>query len=127
MAEAVLDASVILAAIKREPGSELVAGLIPVSAMGAVNAAEVISKLVEWGYAPDDARAELAATGLDIIDADSDLAFHAGALRGPTRPLGLSLGDRFCLALGMRLQLPVYTAERRWLALSPSMDIRLIR
>lgn len=127
MADFVLDASVVLAHLNNEPGGDFALPLFTHSAISTVNLCEVHSKMVERGDDPLVARKRLEAFGLDIIDADADLAFHAGALRGPTRPLGLSLGDRFCLALGLRLQLPVYTAERRWTALSPSMDIRLIR
>ena len=31
-----------------------------------------------------------------------------------TRALGLSLGDRACLALGLALKAPVYTADKSW-------------
>ncbi len=38
----------------------------------------------------------------------------AGDLVVQTRPLGLSLGDRACLALGLALKAPVYTADKLW-------------
>jgi len=127
MVDFVLDASAVLAHLNNEPGGDFALSLFTQSAISTVNLCEVHSKMVERGDDSLVARYRLEAFGLDIMDADAELAFEAGALRGPTRPLGLSLGDRFCIALGRRLQLPVYTAERRWLALSPSMDIRLIR
>jgi ribonuclease VapC len=48
-------------------------------------------------------------------------------LRQPTRRIGLSLGDRACLALGRRLGLPVLTADREWAAVSVGVEVRLIR
>lgn len=38
----------------------------------------------------------------------------AGALREVTRPLGLSLGDRACLALGIDEGAPILTTDRAW-------------
>jgi len=38
----------------------------------------------------------------------------AGDLLPQTRALGLSLGDRACLALGVALKAPIYTADQSW-------------
>jgi PIN domain nuclease of toxin-antitoxin system len=51
----------------------------------------------------------------------------AGNLTTKTRPLGLSLGDRACLALGMVLRAPVYTADKSWKRLKLGVPIHLIR
>jgi ribonuclease VapC len=37
------------------------------------------------------------------------------------------LGDRACLALGMALKVPVYTAEKTWRKLKVGVRIHLIR
>jgi ribonuclease VapC len=39
----------------------------------------------------------------------------------------LSLGDRACLALGMVLKAPVYTADRSWKNLKLGIKIHVIR
>ncbi len=44
-----------------------------------------------------------------------------------SRPRGLSLGDRICLALAEREGLPVYTADPHWADLPLGIDIRVIR
>jgi PIN domain nuclease of toxin-antitoxin system len=51
----------------------------------------------------------------------------AGRLWAPTRQLGLSLGDRACLSLGLRLGLTVLTCDRAWAQLSLDVVIQLLR
>ncbi len=41
--------------------------------------------------------------------------------------VGLSLGDRACLALGRRKALPVPTTDRAWQGLDVGVEIRVIR
>ena len=43
-----------------------------------------------------------------------------------TRPLGLSLGDRACLALGISLGVSIYTADRDWKKVKVSAEVRLL-
>jgi PIN domain nuclease of toxin-antitoxin system len=58
---------------------------------------------------------------------DEQQARIAGDLVAQTRPIGLSLGDRACLALGIALKLPVYTAEKSWKKLKLGVPIHVIR
>lgn len=44
-----------------------------------------------------------------------------------TRPYGLSLADRACLALGLERKSAVLTADRAWSGLGLDVDIRLLR
>ena len=55
------------------------------------------------------------------------LAVDAGLLREQTREQGLSLGDRACLALGIRENVPVLTADRAWAQLDLDVSVRLVR
>lgn len=48
---------------------------------------------------------------LIIYPADEELAGDIAKLRVSTRSLGLSLGDRACLALALKLQLPALTSD----------------
>ena len=122
----IVDTSAVLAYAFEERGGEAMADLLPRAGICSVNLTEIVSKFVDKGSSGEDARAATAAIGLHVIVADVDLALSAGAMREGTRHLGLSLGDRFCLALGRRTGLPVYTADRRWAEL-PGVDVRLIR
>jgi ribonuclease VapC len=125
--EAVLDASAVLANIRSEPGAELVRSLTPRAAISAVNFAEVITKLIEFGM-PEDAAVALAASiDHQVVPADQPAATSAGLLHAKTRRTGVSLGDRFCLALAQALGVPAITADRRWATLDLGVEITLIR
>lgn len=128
MAEAVLDASAVLALIKREPGADLVERLLSVSIISTVNLAEAVTKLVDWDpLGPDRAWEEVQILDLNTVDFDLRLARRTGELRTATRKLGLSFADRACLALAEREDLPALTADRRWSELDSGVRIELIR
>ncbi len=110
-----------------EPGAEAVPSAAEGLSITAVNHAEVVGKLIDDGFDADQARETVHSFGYEVIDFDTDLAFRAGLLRRDTRALGLSLGDRACLALALREKLPVYTADRRWAELDLGIEIRLVR
>ncbi len=64
-----------------------------------------------------------------LIPADATLSYEAGMLRPLTLPRGLSLGDRYCLALAKHECVPALTAERRWpeIAAAAGVTVDLIR
>ena len=128
MNKVVLDSSALLALLNREPGAEkLTAELLSISACSTVNLAEVHSKLVNRGLTESDAWAAATSPVSELVDFTSAHAQIAGDLVRQTRPLGLSLGDRACLALGMDLGVPVYTADRLWKKLRLPAQINFIR
>ena len=117
MADVVLDASAVLALLNREPGGERVEPYLGEGVISAVNAAEVLSKLVDAGLTPSESKESLSLLGLTILGFELRDAEAVAALRTPTKSKGLSLGDRACLALGLRLDVVVVTAERSWAGL----------
>jgi PIN domain nuclease of toxin-antitoxin system len=52
--------------------------------------------------------------GVESVVHSLEHALRAGALRPITKPFGLSLGDRACLALAHQRGAFVITAERHW-------------
>jgi PIN domain nuclease of toxin-antitoxin system len=122
----VLDASALLAMIREEPGGELVAGAIARARMSAVNFAEVVSYLSHADVPSTEIEEMLTPLPLVVIDADLELAWMAGRLRKKTAAAGLSLGDRFCLALAARDRLPAWTADRQWRAISGQIDAEIV-
>jgi len=127
LTEVVLDASAVLALLNDEPGREKVESALEGAVIGTVNLSEVMAKLVEKGVPEPQAISAIDELELEIIPFDTHLAFRAGALRPLTKPLGMSLGDRACIALGLHLTLPVLTAERNWQSLSLPVPVHLIR
>lgn len=123
----VLDASVVLAAWRRERSELDLLKLIDGCVLSAVNFGEVLVKATEFGMEEDPALKALLDLAEKIEPFTESRARQAAHLRLATRAQGLSFGDRACLALGMELGAVVYTAERRWAELSLPCEIRLIR
>lgn len=69
----------------------------------------------------------LEGLGLDVVDFDRAMAFASGLLRPATKPHGLSLGDRACIALGLQQDKRVVTAEHIWSRLDLVIDVQVIR
>ncbi|GAC1308020.1 MAG: PIN domain-containing protein [Ktedonobacteraceae bacterium] len=128
MTNYVLDASALLALFHEEPGSEKVAQAIREgAAISTVNLAEVVSKLNDIGTPGELIQDAVNVLKLSIIDFDAGLAFKVGLLRPLTKHIGLSLGDRACLALAQSLNLPALTADKSWQELSLDVNIQVIR
>ena len=128
MSKAVLDASAILAVLNQEPGGErLTLQLLSDAVSSAVNLAEVHSKLVARGGDPEEAWEDALSPLAEVVPFTAAHAKIAGSLVAETRALGLSLGDRACLALGLALKTPVYTADRSWKKLKLRVKIHVIR
>jgi PIN domain nuclease of toxin-antitoxin system len=125
--EVVLDASAVLALLKREPGAERVRAVLDRAILGAVNAAEVQSKLVDLGLSRDAAEARIRFLGCIILAFSEKQAIEAGSLIAQTRSLGLSLGDRACLALAIERKATVYTTDSACKNLSLGIEIEVIR
>jgi PIN domain nuclease of toxin-antitoxin system len=124
----VLDASAVLAVLNGEPGTEkLTPELLRDALCSAVNLAELHSKLVSIGGDPEEAWEDALAPVSEAVSFTAEHAKIAGRLVRHTRSLGLSLGDRACLALGLALKAPVYTADRSWRGLKVGVRIHVIR
>jgi PIN domain nuclease of toxin-antitoxin system len=127
MTDTVLDASAMLADIWDEPGAEVVRATRSEAIVSAVNFAEFISKLIDRGMSGDEARQFVDQLAYRVVAADEAQALVAGLLREKTRRTGLSLGDRFCLALAREAAAPVLTSDRAWKDLDLGVEIVLIR
>ena len=128
MSRIVLDASAILAVISGEAGHEkLTPELLSTAVAGTVNLAEVQGKLVARGWPPEEAWEDATSPIRESVPFTDEQAKLAGSLVARTRHLGLSLGDRACLALGMTLKAPVYTCDRTWKRLNLAVRVRVIR
>ena len=110
----VIDSSAILALIFLEKGAEKVSPILEGSLISTVNVAEVFTKLAEKGLLTKERISDFYQLGLQIENLDTEQALKAAELRLPTKKLGLSLGDRCCLALAIVRGARVVTADRSW-------------
>ena len=111
----VLDASAVLAVLNGEPGEKKVIPLLAESAISAVNLTEVGAKLLEAGMDEASAQIALSVLGIgEVTDFNEELAWETAKLRPLTKQHGLSLGDRACLALAIKLNVPAVTADKQW-------------
>jgi ribonuclease VapC len=134
--EPVLDASALLAYLNAEPGADAVEEALGTGArVGVVNWAEVLSKVAERGGDPaalEDRleRAGILGQALEVISLTREDALTVGKLRPLTTEAGLSLADRSCLALAIRLAVPALSTDRDWGELDAEalgIEVRLIR
>jgi len=123
----VLDASAVLALINSEKGSEVVLATLSHAVICSVNLSEVVSKLTDRGLIETEIRADVDSFGFRVIDFDRELAYRSGLLRDQTKALGLSFGDRACLAVGEYLGYEILTSDRAWSKLNFSVPITIIR
>jgi len=120
----ILDASALLAFFLQETGRDVVGSAITGgAAMCVANLAEVASVLARAGVPAATVRANLARLPIAWVPVDIDLALDAGLMEHATRPAGLSLGDRLCLALAAREAAPVLTADRAWTRIAAALGV----
>ena len=123
----VLDASALLYLLRDEPGSEAVTAVMPNAVISVVNLSEAVAKLAEVGMNAADIDQTLAPLQLKVLAFDQDAAIAAGLLRPATRSVGLSFGDRACIALANKLGREAVTTDRAWARLDVGVVIKLAR
>lgn len=124
----VLDASVVLAYLYREPGHVRVREAVLRGAMiSSVNLAEVHSTLEFDGIPSTEVVRRLRASGLQVQEFNDADAIATGRLRPLTSSLGLSLADRACLALALRVGGSVLTTDRDLARADVGVEVATIR
>lgn len=123
----VLDASAVLAWLWQEEGNarigELLAGQRCL--LGSVNLAEVASKALDKGLPKEQMGELLSSLDVEIVPYSQEEALETALLRPPTRKLGLSLGDRACLALAKARGAVAVTADRTWMKLDADIGVEI--
>jgi PIN domain nuclease of toxin-antitoxin system len=125
MAEAVLDASALVAFLRDEPGADKVAAVLTRSCISTINLAETISKMIERGKPLQQVSYQIERLRIEIIPFDAAQARIVASLWKSTRTAGVSLGDRACLSLALQTSLPALTTERDWGKCG--LDVEIVR
>jgi len=122
----VIDASALLAVLQKESGYLTVIPLLTGAAMSTVNLSEVLKKSEQKGLKIPNLVNSLQALGIEMIPFTVEQAELAATLWANTSFLGLSLGDRACLALAQFLQAVAITADKSWANVS-NIQTQIIR
>ncbi|MDR4653272.1 MAG: type II toxin-antitoxin system VapC family toxin [Nitrosomonas sp.] len=123
----ILDASALLSFLQNEPGNNQVEAVLPEAVICSVNWSEVVQKTIAAGVDINGMREDLEALGLRILPFSMEEAELAAQLWQQTRQAGLSLGDRACLSVGLRMNASVLTADQIWATLNLPVVVRCIR
>ena len=123
----IFDASALLAILRNEPGTDVALAHLGNAAMTTVNLCEVATKLIAGGDQLAATITKIGAFGLEVLPVNIDLCWRAAVLRLATKPFGLSLGDRICIALAERENCPVLTGDRNWAVAGLKIPVVLIR
>ncbi len=107
-----VDASAVLAWLQDEPGSDDLESFLMEGVIGAANWSEVLQKARQHGIQPGAVARLLASFGLTVADVTAADGEQAASLWEPRTPL--SLADRLCLALALRLGEQVATTDGAW-------------
>ena len=127
MNKVVLDASALLALIKNESGAKVVEELLGNIIMSSVNVTGVAGILLDSDMSLEEAQEAIEPFIDSIVSFDLEYSMACASLKKITKHLGLSLGDRACIALGIKLGVPIYTADKIWAKLNLSCNIVVIR
>ena len=120
----VLDASALLALFNDEPGAQAVLdALAGVCLVSAVNQTEVLTKLLDKGLSEAEAASVMQSVEIQVLAFDASQSLEAAGLRRETRTVGLSLGDRACLALARSRKAVALTADRPWLQIADAVGV----
>ena len=123
-----LDTSALIALLKKESGYEVIENVIASSAISSVNLSELVAVLTRSGVSEQDIDEIISDLVPEIVPFCEAISIRTGKLAKLTQNYGLSLGDRACIALGITLGLPIYTADKVWAELKlENANIRLIR
>ncbi len=123
----VLDSSVLLAMILREPGWEEAEDWLEGSLLLTVNYLEVYQRLLALGRPSEEIAELLSELVFGVVPLDLTTARTAAELVPHTSRRGLSLGDRCCLALAKQMGGVAVTADRMWSGLRLDIPVHLIR
>lgn len=120
----IFDSSALLALIYENEGSEALKPLLSSAIISTISLDESLQHLQKLDISSKEALTLIQNIVTDIIPFNPEQALLGVELT--TYPT-LSFSDRACLALGIKLQLPIYTTKQEWKQLPlDKLDIQVI-
>ncbi len=123
----VLDASAVIAVIRREAGAEIVVPHLRHGIMSSVNASEVLYQSVLRGDTVQAARAGLERLQFTVIPFSMEHAATLASIYPATLGGNISFADRACMTLALERGLPVLTGDHEWADLDIGIKVKLFR
>jgi PIN domain nuclease of toxin-antitoxin system len=125
----IYDASAVLALLLGETGYDRMERMLRQAPgiISTVNYCEVLAKCQEIGIRAAECDILLAKLPFTIVDSNREMARYAAALRPSTKQVGLSLGDRFCIACAFCYRGSAVTADQCWTVIKAGVPIICIR
>lgn len=125
MSKIVFDASALIALFAKENGYLQTKKHMKDGIISSVNIAEVYKYCIETqNLTEDEAKALVKLSDIKIVDFCSEQALISASIITRTKPYGLSLGDRSCIALAMFKRYPILTCDTIWQKLD--LDVQFI-
>jgi ribonuclease VapC len=125
--KAVLDTSVAIAYLFKEPGGAILTeAILDGSLMSDVIRAEVVRRLVRDGASAVEALATINMLNIEGVPFDRPYVEAAALIFPYARQANLSFADCICLATAKHLALPVLTADRSWKDLESDIGVEVI-
>ena len=112
--------------LKEEPGGEQVRSVLSRSRLSAANLAEVVSHFVRLTVPADELTRTLDQLPLRVVVVDQSIGALAGRMIASTGRLGLSLGDRICLATAKLAGAQAMTADRAWRDVAELVGVEVV-
>jgi ribonuclease VapC len=125
----VLDASALLALLKRETGADVVEASLNHAVIGAVNLGEAAQIQYLYGWNRNDFEVAIGLIEISVMPVTTRIAMDAADFRELARKKGISQADCLCLALAKSESAVALTADRDWLKIADAIgvEVRLIR
>ena len=125
----VLDASALLALLKREIGAAIVEASLDRAIIGSVNLGETAQIQYLHGWNRHDFEVAIGLTEISVVPVTHRIAMDAADFRELARKNGISQADCLCLALAKSESAVALTADRDWLKIADAIgvEVKLIR
>lgn len=122
----IMDASVLAAVANQEPHLPELPLMFMESVITTLNLAEALTVILRKCEAdPDILWNEVGNFVQYHYPLDDELTYEVVKMSSIAKQYGLSMGDRYCLALGKKLQLPIYTGDHIWKQLESVLGITI--
>ena len=124
----IFDASAVIGLFAKEKGVEVIKKHSRNAIISSVNISEVYKYCIDkQNLTTEECRNIMTISGIKIINFDEKQALIAASIYPQTKALGLSLGDRACIALALEKHYPVLTCDKIWEKVDLNIKFIIVR